>query len=220
MSALREVLPRDYERLPVRYHELLDSQRRGLVDLDSAGSAQAYFEAIFEVLNEYRQEGYHIHLLVSGGRKAMSVYATLAATYLFDTPNDKVLTVLSSENLVAREGKFHVPPGMREQVQVVDLPLRPARLIPGTNAAEVIKHQPQSSREEFVGRLTPQERILCDILVQNPHVTNKALGEILHKTERTIENQLGSIYDKMEGYFTGVPETSKKRFILLKVLQG
>lgn len=220
LSALREVLPRDYEHLSVRYHELLDSQQRGLIDLDSASSAQAYFEAIFEVLNAYRQEGYHIHLLVSGGRKAMSVYATLAASYLFDTPYDKVLTVLSSENLVAEEGKFHAPSGMRGQVQVVDLPLRPARLVPGANASEIIRQRPQSSREEFLGRLTPQERLLCDTLLQNPHATNRELGKILHKTERTVENQLSSIYDKMEGYFTGVPEASKKRFVLLRVLQG
>ncbi len=50
----------------------------------------------------------------------MTIYATLAAALIFG-PRDRVWTVLSPPNLI-REGLFHLPPGTRDQVILVDLP--------------------------------------------------------------------------------------------------
>jgi CRISPR-associated protein (TIGR02584 family) len=207
-----------------RSHELTHENGAPLLDINDRHSAWAYYQSIFTILRQYKQDRYRIHLLVAGGRKAMSIYATLAASLIFGE-RDKVWTVLSSPRLVQQRGVFRIPAGMREQVQLVQLPVLPARLAPsGMNSPllddfqELVKRR-QNSRADFVSRLTTEEQRLVETLTQHPQATNKELGAILNKSGRTIENQLSKIYDRMSGFLDfGKNITHKQRQVLLDIL--
>lgn len=217
LNELQGVMKRDYRTLAVHYHELKRVNTTPLVDVADSQSAADYHRAVLSVLYSYKEQGNNIHLLVAGGRKAMSIYAMLAAEAVFNPPHDKVWTVLSSEALIMQRGQFHIPPGMREQVVLVDLPLITQRLAPGINPLD----QParQSRREAFWMKLTPQEQRLAAMFERHPHASNADLGRLLHKSPRTIENQFASLYNKLIGFLEyGELLGERKRIALLEIL--
>lgn len=219
---LRAVLRRDYPALQTRFHEIVHADGAPLIDIEDQRSAEAYHRGVLRVLYEYKREGWLLHLMIAGGRKAMSIYATLAASLIFEPPHDRVWTVLSPESMLAKPGQFHIPAGMRDQVQVVELPLRPARIAPGTTV-EALLERPISRAEAFLAKLTPAEREVAEILRRNPYASNDQLGKIGHKSGRTIENQLASIYDKLIGFLDfgeTIIDKHMKRQALLDVLRG
>jgi len=219
LKALKQVLAADYPTLNTQFHELRRANGSPIQDLSDSVSAQAYHRAVLTILHEYRQQGSRVHLLVSGGRKAMSIYAMLAAAALFDPPHDKVWTVLSPEAMITREGVFHIPPGMRREVQIVDLPLITARLAPGINPVTLIERSASRS-EQFLDKLSQEERNLALTLKGNPYARNTELAQSLGKSPRTVENQFASIYGKLIG-FLDCGETidpRKRRQALLDVL--
>jgi len=131
-----------------------------------------------------------------------------------------VWTVLSPESMLAKPGQFHIPAGMRDQVQLVELPLRPAHIAPGTTV-EVLLERPISSRlDAFLAKLTPAEREVAELLRRNPYASNDELGKIVHKSGRTVENQLASIYDKLIGFLDYGETIGNKRQVLLDILRG
>ncbi len=213
------VCDRDYPRLQTRFHEITYSDGSPLIDIEDRQSAEAYHRAALHVLYQYRREGYRLHLMIAGGRKAMSIYAMLAASLIFEPPHDRVWTVLSPESMMAQPGQFHIPAGMRDQVQLVDLPLRPARVAPGTDV-EALLERPSSRSQSFLDKLTEAERELAKLLMENPYATNEELAKIAGKARRTIGNQLASMYDKMIGFLEFGEDIYNKRQALLDVLRG
>jgi CRISPR-associated protein (TIGR02584 family) len=219
LADLRRVCAHDYPDGLVHLHPLAFPDGTPIIDIDDQLSAEAYHHAVLNVLYGYHQAGYALHLMVAGGRKAMSIYAMLAASLLFEPPHDRVWTVLSSEALLAQPGQFHIPPGMREQVHMVELPLRPARIAPGT-PLDALLERPQGRADAFMKKLTSAERDLVDMLRRHPYATNAQLGSMMNKSDRTIENQLGSIYDKLTGFLERGERVNDKRQLLLDVLRG
>lgn len=217
-SDLRAVCDRDYPALHRYFHEIAYDDNAPLIDIDDQRSAEAYYHGVLRVLYEYKRDGWLLHLMIAGGRKAMSVYAMLAASVLFEPPHDRVWTVLSPESMLAKPGQFHIPAGMRDRVQLVELPLRPARIAPGT-AVEALLERPISRLNAFLAKLTPAEREVTELLRRNPYASNEQLGKIGHKSGRTVENQLGSIYDKLIGFLDFGETISDKRQALLDVLR-
>lgn len=215
---LRRVLEADYPALRAQFHEMTHINGTPLTDIDDQRSAEAYHRGVLEVLYGYRNDGWNIHLMLAGGRKAMSIYAMLAASALFQPPRDLVWTVLSPEAMIAKPGQFHIPPGMRDQVQLVELPLRPARVAPGT-AVEVLLEQPPTRAQAFLAKLTPAEREITDLLRLHPYDSNEQLGQKHGKSHRTIENQLSTIYDKMIGFLEYGENITNKRQALLDILR-
>lgn len=216
---LRAVCASDYPKLRRCFHEITYPDNTPLIDIKDQRSAEAYHRGVLQVLYEYKREGWLLHLMLAGGRKAMSIYAMLAASALFETPHDRVWTVLSPESMLAKPGQFHISAGMREQVQLVELPLRPARIAPGT-AVEALLERPISRGEAFLAKLTPAERDVAELLRRNPYATNAELGQIGYKSGRTVENQLASIYDKLIGFLDFGETISDKRQALLDILRG
>ncbi len=214
-SSLRAVCERDYATLQKHFHEITYPDNTPLIDIADQRSAEAYYRGVLRIL----REGWLLHLMIAGGRKAMSIYAMLAASAVFEPPHDRVWTVLSPEALLAKPGQFHIPAGMRDQVQLVDLPLRPARIAPGT-AVEALLKQPISRLDAFLAKLTPAEREVAELLRRNPYASNEQLGKMAHKSGRTVENQLASIYDKLIGFLDFGETISDKRQALLDILRG
>lgn len=220
LAALKAVLAEDYPALRIDYRVLTEADGRPLLDLTDAVSANAYHAALLDCLYHYRQEGYQLHLLVSGGRKAMSIYAMLAASILFEPPHDQVWTVLSPDALLAQPGVFHIPPGLRQEVQLVSLPIITERLAPGIDPRTVLERR-ESHAEQFLSKLTRTEKTLALLLKSHPYASNADLAAMLSKAEKTVENQFGSIYDKLIGYlrFGEQIDVNKRRQALLDVLK-
>lgn len=217
-ATLQHVLAADYPGLAVENRELTFADGSPILDLTDAHSVSAYFEAMLTILDDYKQAGFRLHLLVAGGRKAMSIYAMLAAARVFDLPHDRVWTVLSHPALVEEAGLFHVPPEWRDAVHLVDLPVLGTRLAPGIHPKRL---QPVSRRTAFLAKLSDQEKVLVEALRQNPYATNTVLSKLLVKSASTIENQFGSIYAKLIGFleFGETIPDSAKRLALLDVVR-
>lgn len=212
----------DYPDLTVRWHELQGPAGTPLLDITDQDTANEYFRGVLRVLRDYRDDGYTLHLLVAGGRKAMTIYATLAAALIFG-PRDRVWTVLTPPNLI-RDGQFHMPPGTRDQVILVDLPILPPRLMPAESAAlddplALIAHR-RDPRQALLDRLTPAERATVTLLEQHPYATNEELAGMLGKSVRTVENQLQGIYRKMIDLCDEAETATSKRQVLLDILGG
>lgn len=192
---------------------------RPLIDLTDSHTATLYFDALLELFQDHKQSGKSLHLLVAGGRKAMSIYAMLAASRLFDPPTDQVWTVLSDPSLLDQGQVYTLPPGQRDLIRVVDLPLLTVRLAPGANPHAL---EPRSRGAAFWAKLTRQESELVRALLQNPYAGNTELAQILVKSPSTVENQFRSIYAKLIGFLEfgeSIPD-SAKRLALLDVVRA
>lgn len=222
VERLAPVLATDYEDMTIRWQSLWRRDGSPLFDIHDQGSAEDYFHAVYEVLLGYKQQGAGLHLLVAGGRKAMSIYATLAASLLFDE-HDRVWTVLAAPHLI-QIGKFHAQDAQQEQVHLVPLPLRPSRLLVSSlpqalvqDPKHLVQGQP-SRREHFLNKLSKHERILAETIVQHRYESNEEIAVRLHKAKRTVETQLRSIYSKLASFLDYGEAISNKRQALLDIL--
>jgi len=218
LKSLMPVLHNDYPDCVAKGQEIKTSSGLALIDISNQQTAHDYFRGLTEIIRQYRQRLIPVHLLVSGGRKAMSIYATVAATYLFGE-QDRVWTVLT-ETRWLQDGIFHLPPGEADAVQLVELPLLPTNIPAGAMENLTVVLNRRSPRERFLNALTKQENTLAEIYKQHPYNSNEELGRILGKSEKTVENQLRSMYRKMLDYFDMQIEDHHKRKVLLDILIG
>jgi DNA-binding CsgD family transcriptional regulator len=219
-KALTQCLDADYLQ-EKRFYGLCHPNGETIIDIVDRRSAESYHRAVLSILKDYREEGWEVHLLIAGGRKAMSVYASLAASLLFSS-KDRLWTILTEESLMQR-GIFHVSAGMAQGVHLVALPFLPSRLLPGMLAerdVEMLIEQTQDARKRFMDDLSPQERALVEMLQAHPYVSNEEIAEHLTKSVKTIEKQLGSIYVKLANYFEIELGSKRNRQILMDVLAG
>jgi len=220
LKELTDEWQRAYVDLPLLLHPLTYPNREALIDIRDQRSAEAYYRAVVEVLKDYRSQWYTVHLLVAGGRKAMSIFATLAAGLIFSS-NDRVWTVLTPPHLM-KKGVFHPPTGSNEAIDVIQLPIQPSRQLAGVLKMKQLDDLIGSSatpRDTFMENLTPQENKLTGFIQQHPYATNSELSHIMGKHPKTIENQLRSIYSKLEMYFDVRLDANRKKQVLLDVLE-
>lgn len=217
--ALMDCLSRDYENLPINSRLLQFTTGDPIVDIEDMRSAEAYYLAVAEILRHYRMQNILVHLLIAGGRKAMSIYATLAATRILGE-HDRVWTILTPTDLI-QAGLFHIPPGRFQDVQVVNLPVKPSKLLPGVLAGRSTKDiiaADMTPRMRFLKELSKQENAVIEVLRQNPYASTAEMGLQLNKATKTVENQLRSIYIKLSGYYDLDVPRSRKRQVLLDVI--
>jgi CRISPR-associated protein (TIGR02584 family) len=217
-AQLMHVLKADYDGLKILGTALTYVNGSPLIDISDQHSAEAYYYALLEIVRQYRVQHIPIHLLVAGGRKAMSIYAALAAALLFGE-HDRLWTIHTPQDMM-QAGLFHAPAGTQDRVQIIQLPVRPSRLLPGVLAGEDVQHllerSRSSPREMFLQSLTEEESKVAEALRQHPYSGNDELGEILAKSPRTIEK----IYGKLFTHFDLNIEDKRKRQALLDVLAG
>lgn len=197
-NTIRPILRHDYPAIVTTYEEVRFPDGRPLLDVTDQLSADAYYTAVLQTLINNADPAGHCHLLVAGGRKAMSIYAMLAASLLF-RDNDRVWTILSEQVLVDQRGVFHVSSADQHRVQLVRLPVLPSRLAPGADP-HLLPERRRSNRADFLSRLSDAERTLVEALAQSPRATNAQIAERLGKARATVETQLESIYAKLHGF--------------------
>lgn len=214
---IQHVLTKDYAHISkIQMHHLRRANGKELGDIDNRDAAHDYLMATLAVLREYQKAGYRMHFMVSGGRKAMSIYATIAAMWLFVPFHDKLFTVLTPD-LFMREGVYHLPVGSKDRTILVDLPLLDLR-VDDNMPLDMLLSSTRSRREDFLAKLTPEERKLCEALSAHPYFSNQQLAEFMRKSLRTIENQLTSVYEKLTIYLHGGEHVNNKRQALLQLL--
>lgn len=220
---LHDVFTRDYRRLHVTWHEITCADGSPMVDIVNRTTAEDYFKGLYQVLNGYQKQGYTLHLLIAGGRKSMSAYATVAATMLFG-PRDRLWTVLSPEEMIGNPGHFHIPPGLRDQVQLVDLPILPQQYTAQERALRddplALVEERRDIRRHFLESLSPELRRLADLIAQIPATTHDDYARILGKQPKTIENQMRALYEKLAQFVADLPDGTHRRTVLIQVLQG
>lgn len=204
-AALQQALEQGYPDLFVQPHYLQRRNGDTLLDIVDEATGEDYYHAVRQVLQGYRARGDCVHLLVSGGRKAMSIYATLAAIATFGR-QDKVWTVLSSKHYLAQPGVFHAEEGHTRMVSLPVLDVQTA----------VTVHQ--SPRQRLFDLLTQQESELATFYSRHPYATNEDMAQALGKVEKTIENQFSGIYKKMLEDLGYRVERAKRRQFLLDIL--
>lgn len=221
LTRLRLVLEHDYPDLLIEYFEVVDADGCGLIDIETTSNAQTYYRYLIETFIPYREQRIPIHLLVAGGRKSMSIYATLAASLLFGI-HDLVMTVLSPPTVIEAR-KFHVSTKASDEVQIVELPIQKSRLLPTSLAdqnIDTLLNYRVDPRRDFLNALSPKETDLVELVKQHRNTGNKGLAKLLKKSDSTIEVQFTSIYSKLESYFDLELDPKKKRQALLDVLDG
>ncbi len=228
LNLLRPIMGHDYPTLNVEWRQIVTKQNTPLRDITNESSAEAYYKGIVDILQEYKDRDYTISLLVSGGRKAMSIYAAFAAVQVF-THADSVWVILSNDILHEIEGQFHVAPEYQKKQQLVQLPVVYGSRTGAEN--HVIVDTPEFGllhggklRKEFFDKLTKSEMSIIDALEREPYIPNAQLAEKLVKSVSTIENQLRSIYTKVELVTQGKISlehiaSRNKRQLLLDILQ-
>ncbi|MDZ4763405.1 MAG: CRISPR-associated ring nuclease [Chloroflexota bacterium] len=231
LQRLKTVLMRDYAELPVEYLEIWTSANQPLIDIIDNETASDYFRGIYRILLDFKRHDATLHVLIAGGRKAMSVYAALAATLIFRA-HDRLWHVVSPSNMIASEGQFHIPPEVRDQVYLVDMPIIPARVavwdMPPDQMDDPLELVARSHdiRSGFIRLLTDAERDLVLTLEQYPDWSASDIGAHFNIVNSTVNNHLGNIYNKMVGYLALELEKGKSKHnpkmkqMLLRLLQG
>ena len=217
-NQIRPVLDSYQPKTSIHYREVRRSNGQPLTDIEDTLTAESYYRAVITILSEFKQTGNTLHLMIAGGRKAMSVYAMLAASTLFGV-QDKVWTLLSEPELIQRRGVYHLGQGEQDKIQMVALPMLPTRLAPGADALEMSERR-RNPRADFLAKLSQREGEVAEALAQLPYATNRELSKHLGKAQSTVESQLESIYRKMVGFYDGGENVMHKRKALIDLLRG
>lgn len=206
---------------PLRPHPL------PMDDVLTPEELEIFGNRLFAVLKEQIQQGNCIHLLLAGGRKPMAMIGTTIAQMLLG-PTDR-LWYLHSDEALRQSRRFELEREDQAQLIAIDLPqLSPSPpiytpTIQAENAASAQKHLSQERQRRLSNfvekKLTPAEREVAALVAQEL-LTVKAIAARLHKSPKTVTNQLNSVYSKLESWFGLQPDVGLKREFLRKELGG
>lgn len=224
LSDLKNELAHAYPHLPVDLYEIIDLHGQSLLDIEDDASAEAYFYGVLKVLLSYKQHGWNIHVMVAGGRKAMSVYSVYAASLLLDE-HDSVWTILTPPDIMS-SGVYHVQPSERERIKVMSLPFLPSRFAPTT--LETLTHQDiidylqrrLSRKELLLSRLTPAQQRVATALALHDDYSDEQLAKALVLSIKTIQRHLQDIYGEIRASFDFSDKIRDMRLALIKVMKG
>lgn len=224
LRALTAEIARAYPRLPLDRHEIRDLSGGPLLDIEDDSAAEAYFYGVLDALLAYKQDNYNVHLMVAGGRKAMSVYAVYAASLLLDE-YDAVWTVLTPKEIMDR-GAYHVRPADRGRIQVTPLPFLPSRFAPTTletlTREDIIEHLRRrlNRKEMLLSRLTPAQLRVANTLAAHEDYSDEQIARLLVLSVKTVQRHLQDIYDTIRSVFDFGEKIRDVRLALIKIMKG
>lgn len=182
---------------------------------------------LYRTVADLKRKRFRVHLSIAGGRKVMAALGMVIAQLLFD--EDDFVWHLLSEGKLLTEKAMHVTD--LSQVSLVPIPVLQWSLFPST-AREILlwddpyraiaRQRELRNRERlrflqsFWEKLTPAEQELAKALLRFGG-TQKELAQRLRRSEKTVNNQLCSIYAKYREHF-GIAEGVKVRDFLIRDL--
>jgi CRISPR-associated protein (TIGR02584 family) len=191
---------------------------------------KATFNTIYSALDGYKERGDLVHLLLAGGRKGMSAYATVAAQILFEF-RDRMWHVLSSEEF---ENSKAMHPGSREDAHLVPIPvLRLGAFVPriAKLVGETLRGDPYEAtaalrevldveeKERFIEGLSDKERRVLELLATQG-AKNEEIAASLHVTSGYVEKLIQAIWNKLPPTLTEQilrPEVEKGNRTMLAI---
>jgi len=182
--------------------------------------------ALYALLREHVAAERRIHLLLAGGRKPMALVGLTVAQLLLGR-EDHVWYLHSDEKL-RLSGRYELEPG--DRATLVEIPLAPLGVAPArftglfradtpAAARSALEEWRQRQTRAFVEQtLTAAERELAGLASREVLMVSDMAAR-LHKSPKTVTNQLNSIYSKLESVFGLQPDVGVKREFLRDVLR-
>lgn len=196
-----------------------------IVDVLTTEELDIFATALFTTLKRWLSDGYTVHLLLAGGRKPMAMLGMTVAQMLLGA-EDRVWYLHSEEALRQSARPLLTA---QDEARLIPIPLPPLAAAPSPFARLFTADTPDAARRELAEahaqrrrhfvehELTETERTLARLVVQEV-LTVEELAQRLHKSPKTITNQLGSIYSKIESVFGLQPDRGVKREFLRREL--
>ncbi|MDR7554067.1 MAG: CRISPR-associated ring nuclease [Armatimonadota bacterium] len=198
--------------IPVR------GQAGGLDDFRTEADVRRLLSVLYLAVRDLKRSHGAVHLCLAGGRKVMSVAAMVVAQLLFG-PDDRAWHLLSEGWTPGAPRQMHLAPG--KTARLIPIPVLrwtdsavmlaalaeiddPAEAI--RRYEEIVRGERMRRRREFVERwLTPAEREVAHLACQG--LDNAAIARRLHRSVRTVANQLTAVYAKLQDWsgFQGPP---------------
>ena len=176
-------------------------------DIDNEQAFHRLMQLFFQEIQEAHQQNRVVHIGIAGGRKVMAIAAMVVAQFLFT--EDDGLWHLFSDFYDRDDQRLHAVPEQNSRLMRVPV-LRYG------NASKILAAFPQLGDIDAVLQLQEQwirsERIrVCRHFVEDvltaaerqvvrlacQGLDNATIAARLHKSERTVSNQLSAVYDKL-----------------------
>ncbi|MEZ4864412.1 MAG: CRISPR-associated ring nuclease [Caldilineaceae bacterium] len=221
LVALRAMFTAQPAWPPLQTHTIL------IVDILTPAEFTAFTDALYRVIRNQLVRGARVHLLLAGGRKSMAMLGMSVAQLLLG-PEDRVWYLHSTENFRQSRTYLLTDPA---QAQLIPIPLPQQSAAPPifrrfaqAETAEAARLSLQAERNQQIRHfltheLTNAERQVAQMVAGNV-LTVKEIAAQLHKSPKTVTNQLNSVYSKLESYFGLQPDVGVKREFLRRELGG
>jgi DNA-binding CsgD family transcriptional regulator len=206
LDRLRSELPTHYPGLSFRALEL---SQKGLPlnDVTNPDEVEAAFRSLYAEVRAIKLREGRIHLLISGGRRTLTVFGMAVAQMLFD--DDDHLWHLASHSALEASGALHT--GQGEWTRLIPIPLIAwGRLSPVFDVLRTVDDPFQAAsrladlrlREQWdlarifiLTGLSGAERPVVELLARDGLSQNE-ISERLSLSPRTVEQHLRSAYRK------------------------
>ncbi|MCX8061643.1 MAG: CRISPR-associated ring nuclease [Anaerolineales bacterium] len=217
-----------YPALRFTFHPITGPNGQPYEDVESEPASRAAFTLLYRLVRQAKLSREKVHLCIAGGRKVTSIFGMAVAQLLFD--EEDCLWHLYSSGEFLESKRLHPQPG--DEVHLLRIPvalwssvspilLDIAKVDDPYQAYERQRssklHEEYQRAKRFVeGELTHSERQAVALLVQEM-LSDEEIARRLHKSKRTIEQQLRTAYRKARDYYQ-VGEVGRVHLIaLLKI---
>jgi CRISPR-associated protein Csx14 len=196
-----------------------------ITDFTTKESLQCLLKTLYAEFRRVREKDIPLHLCLTGGRKVMSIFSMVTAQLLFG-PDDHAWYLLTEGWKPGQKRKLHLP--KKDKIWLLSVPVlcwQEAGTLMQTVAelndpAEVvnwydrlIKKGQLKQKSHFVKYwLTPAEREVVNLVCRG--MDNTFIASHLHKSEQTVANQLGNVYEKLREWLN-YPDKVIERSVLI-----